>query len=109
MNTPTDPKNSPIPKFPDFESLVKELVCLRIIQDATIKRIEEILTALKDGRLQLDCVLSSDFSPPPSGDADMQKCMTSLGALVKSSGPLGNQTIGNGKASAGTVGTTGGK
>lgn len=39
----------------------------------------------------------------------MQKVMTSLGTLVKSSGPLGNQTNGNGKASVGAAGNTGGK
>ncbi len=30
-NTQTDAKISTFPKFPDFENLVKELVCMRFI------------------------------------------------------------------------------
>lgn len=100
MNTPTDTKTSSFPKFPDLDSLIKELVSLRSIRDSTEQRIEIILSTLKEAKQQLEHSLSDNFSPPPSSDADIQKAMSSLSTLVKSSATaLGNQTNGSGKMS----------
>lgn len=109
-NVSNDSKGTPptsFPKFPDLDSLLKELVCLRSIKDSIEKRMLEIIDTLTEARQQLEHSLRRDFNPPPSSDADMQKVMTSVGNLVKSSGTtaLGSQTNGAAKVPAATTGT----
>ncbi len=78
MNSPLETKVSTFPRFPDLDSLLKELVCLRAVQKSTEQRIEDILKTLHEAKQQLEHSLSDSFDPPPSSDADMQKAMTSL-------------------------------